>query len=65
MITNMISPSIGVEIQGISESGFTDPDIASTTSELLARHGVVVFFLGRIFPMQTWLPSAECSEMWW
>lgn len=43
MITSMISPSIGVEIQGISENGFTDPGIASTTSELLARHGVVVF----------------------
>ncbi len=64
MITNMISPSIGVEIQGISESGFTDPDIASTTSELLARHGVVVFPRAHISDADL-VAFSECSEMWW
>lgn len=43
MIAAAVSPSIGVEVQGISAADFSSPDTASTTSELLARHGVVVF----------------------
>lgn len=43
MITTAALPSIGVEVQGVSDSGFTSRDTASQTLELLARHGVVVF----------------------
>ncbi|MEE2058459.1 TauD/TfdA dioxygenase family protein [Rhodococcus artemisiae] len=43
MIATAVSPSIGVEVQGVSAADFTSRATASDTLELLARHGVVVF----------------------
>jgi alpha-ketoglutarate-dependent taurine dioxygenase len=43
MIAKTVTPSIGVEIQGISAADFVSRGTVSHTLELLARHGVVVF----------------------
>lgn len=43
MIATTVTPSIGVEIQGISAADFVSRGTVSHTLELLARHGVVVF----------------------
>lgn len=52
MISNELSPDIGVEVHGLSATDFSASDTATATLRLLARHGVVVFREAR-------LPDAE------
>lgn len=64
MITTAASPSIGVEVQGVSDSGFTSrarrrrPWSYSLVSGSWSSGG-------QTSPMQTWSYSVECSAMWW